>query len=110
MFKIQVGETSYRIIGPAGEEGECSEFGYPAVLEIGSLTYLAMLDPEEGHDEIADIEQQVEPLPPKVYRVTAETTELEDVTFDFEQDEPAEIDTEVVDTGDDDDADEEETT
>lgn len=81
-FRLQLGETAYRILGPRGEEGEIADYGLPAFLEIAGATYMAFLDPEEDQ-EVEDIR---DPLPPKVYRLaySPETTELEDVKFDFE--------------------------
>lgn len=83
-FRLQLGETAYRILGPRGEEGEIADYGLPAFLEIAGATYMAFLDPEEDQ-EVEDIR---DPLPPKVYRLaySPETTELEDVKFDFEDD------------------------
>lgn len=77
---IEKGETGYRLIGPNGEEGELTEYGEPATLEIGDETYFALLPSEaEEYEELGSV----------VYCL--EDCETEVVEVDFEEgDEPEE--------------------
>lgn len=74
---IEKGETGYRLIGPNGEEGELTEYGEPATLEIDDETYFALLPSEE---------EEYEELGTQVYCLGAVDTET--VEVDFADDEP----------------------
>ena len=70
---IEKGEQGYRLIGPAGEEGDLTEYGEPATLEIGDETYFALLPSEE---------EEYEELESLVYRLEECETEVSEVEFD----------------------------
>lgn len=69
---IEKGDTSYRLIGPNGEEGELTEYGEPATLEIDDETYFALLPSEE---------EEYEELGTQVYSLQAVDTEAVEVDF-----------------------------
>ena len=78
---IEKGEQGYRLIGPGGEEGDLTEYGDPATLEIGGETYMALLPSEE---------EEYEELESLVYRLEDVETVVEEVDFE-EGDEPEEV-------------------
>ena len=69
---IEKGDTSYRLIGPNGEEGDLTEYGEPATLEIDDDTYFALLPSEE---------EEYEELGTQVYCLQAVDTEAVEVDF-----------------------------
>ena len=76
---IEKGESGYRLIGPKGEEGELTDYGEPATLEIDDQMYFALLpSEEEEYEEMGGI----------VYRL--EECETEVVEVDFADGEPDE--------------------
>lgn len=78
---IEKGEQGYRLIGPKGEEGELTEYGEPATLEIDGETYFALLPSKE---------EEYEELGGMVYRLEECETELIEVDFDGNEQEEVE--------------------
>lgn len=114
-FTIQYGEEYYRIVGPNGEEGEPTDIGSPAFLEIGGQMYMAFVDvdPEVGEGELPDPETQREPVPATVYALgSPQVTRYKEAEFDMgdegedEGDEDEEEDGEDQEEGDPEDQDE----
>jgi hypothetical protein len=72
MFKVEMDEENYRLVGPDGEEGPIVPYGQMATLTIESAVYYANV--EDGNEDA-----------PKVYVVTAVKivpAEVEDVQFE----------------------------
>lgn len=72
---IEKGEQGYRLIGPTGQEGDLTEYGDPATLEIDGDIYFALLPSEE---------EEYEELGSTVYCLEECETEVEAVDFDDE--------------------------
>lgn len=71
MFKVEMDEENYRLVGPDGEEGPIVPYGQMATLTIDEAIYYANVD--DGNEDS-----------PKVYAVTAVkvvAAEVEDVEF-----------------------------
>lgn len=62
----------YRLVGPAGEEGEITDHGTPATVVVQNATYMSFIDCDGLPDE---------DLGAAVYRLVAVETTAEDVEF-----------------------------
>lgn len=80
-LKIQLGESEYRIVDTAsGTEGDLSEYGDVAELEVGGRRYIALVQEDENGE--GDYESLLGDG--WCYEVTATACEQEDVTFEDE--------------------------
>ena len=67
---------AYRLIGPNQEEGGITDWGIPAILDLGAERYMAFI----GEDGEADPD-----LGPQVYLLTPVDTDVCDVEFEEEE-------------------------
>jgi hypothetical protein len=93
MFTIECDKEYYRLIGPNQEEGECSEYGDPAYLEIDGVVHFCIMNGRESGEEfvvpqvfVLEQDEELEPA-----------CDIDDITvqlaeFDFpDDDQPGEL-------------------
>lgn len=84
-FVVQYDDEYYRILGPGGQEGEVSDIGSPAFLNVGGQVYIAFLDldPDGEEGEAPDPSAQTWPVAPTVYLLgTPQMTRFEETVFE----------------------------
>jgi hypothetical protein len=88
-FRVQMDEGDYRLVGPGDEEGPLVEYGQPAALVIGSAVYYTLVeDPDSTSAAVY-----------RVDTVTPVDSEVQDVEFEYPEDDEEGADEEEPDDG-----------
>lgn len=74
MFTIEIDESGYQLVGPAGEESGVTDYGDEAELEVDGKTY------------VVTVESKAEALaePPEIYLCLDEVPAVEEVEFELD--------------------------